>query len=199
MILEPLRPGLIAQVAYNMRARDREELAALGMVVLHGAESFLGGADTTSFTTTTTQLAERLARARYGFVACADDGSPVAVCAGEENLPGLVGWNFFATARLPEIGLALTRHIRRSFIPILREAGVRRAEARSLKGYDWAARWMRSLGFRDLCVLKRFGAGGQDFILWELIDDDVWKLSISSSSSATAAAAGHRQRGRARD
>ena len=174
MILEPLRPWAIAQVAYNMRARDREELEALGLAL------------------PSSRLAERLAIARYGFVACGEDGTPIAACAGEEHLPGLVGWSFFATARLPEIGLALTRHIRRTFIPTLSEAGVRRAEARSLKGYDWAARWMRSLGFRDLCVLRRFGAEGQDFILWELTDDDVRK-SRSSEAPAASAAPDHRQ------
>ena len=179
----PLQPGLIALVAYNMRARDRDEMAALGL----GLDS--------------TRLAERLALARYGFVACADDSTPIAACAGEEHLPGLVGWSFFATAHLPEIGLALTRHLRRITIPTLCEAGVRRAEARSLKGYDWAARWMASLGFRDLCVLKRFGAGGQDFILWELTDDDVRKSLLqpeatqAARAGAAPTAADHRQRG----
>ena len=174
----PLQPGPIAQVAYNMRARDRDEMAALGL----GLDS--------------SRLAERLALARYGLVACADDGTPIAACAGEEHLPGLVGWSFFATARLPEIGLALTRHLRRITIPTLCEAGVRRAEARSLKGYDWAARWMASLGFRDLCVLKRFGAGGQDFILWELTDDDVRKSFLqpeAARAGAAPTAADHRQ------
>ncbi len=150
-------------------------------------------------TTTTSQLAERLALARYGFVACAGDGTPIAVCAGNEHLPGLVGWSFFATARLNEIGLALTRYLRCTFIPTLCEAGVRRAEARSLKGYDWAARWMRSLGFRDLCVLKRFGAGGQDFILWELTDNDVLRRPEPTRAAAPSAAPDDRQRGCARD
>ena len=173
MILEPLRPGLIAQVAYNMRARDREEFAALGLVfswmperifcdapLSHsGAQSISGhswsGEEAGRYSTephglSTSQLAERLALARYGFVACANDATPIAVCAGEEHLPGLVGWSFFATARLNEIGLALTRHLRRS---------------------------------RDLCVLKRFGAGGQDFILWELTDDDVRKSLLQPQST----------------
>ncbi len=175
MILAPLRPGPIAHVAYNMRARDREEYDALRL----GLRS--------------SHLAERLALARYGFVACADDGTPIAACAGEEHLPGLVGWSFFATARLPEIGLALTRHLRRTYIPTLCEAGVRRAEARSLKGYDWAARWMAGLGFRDLCILKRFGAEGQDFILWEMTDDDVRRSRSSTPTAPATSASSDRQ------
>ena len=164
MILEPLQPGLIAQVAYNTRSRDRDEIAALGVKLCE-------------------RRVARLALADFGFVACADDGAPVAVCAGEEHIPGLIGWTFFATARLPEIGLSLTRHIKREFIPSLCKAGARRAEARSLVGYEWAARWMASLGFRDLCVLKRFGVDGQDFILWELLDTDVRKSLLQPEAA----------------
>ena len=166
MILQPLQPPLIAQAAYNMRERDRAEMLALGI------------------RPSSPHLTERLARARFGFVACAEDGAPIAVCAGDEHLPGLVGWSFFATARLPEIGLPLTRHIKRVFIPEMLEAGVRRAEARSMAGYQWAADWMRLLGFRDACALRRFGIAGEDFILWELVDTDVRESLHTVSAKA---------------
>ncbi len=178
MIIEPLTAAAIGHVVYNMRDRDREEIAALGWAA-------------------SVDLVKRVMLTRYGFVACTDDGTPVAVAAGDEHVPGLIGLTFFATARLPEIGLALSRHIKRTVIPGYFESGmVRRAEARSLEGYDWAARWMRSLGFRDLCVLRRFGKDGEDFILWELIDDDV-RQSRSPEASAPSAAPDDRQRGRA--
>lgn len=165
MILEPLLPALIAQVAYNMRTRDKHELAALGLNVESGT------------------LARLLSKSRFGFVACDDHFQPIAVCAGDFQLPGLVGWWFFATARLPEIGLPLTRHIKRDFIPEMLDAGVRRAEARSMAGYEWAADWMRLLGFRDALLMRRYGCQGQDFILWELTDQDVRKSTAGTKAA----------------
>jgi RimJ/RimL family protein N-acetyltransferase len=67
------------------------------------------------------------------------------------------------------VSFALTRWVKRFMIPALKEAGMHRAEARSLATHTTAHAWMQSLGAKQESVLRQYGRDKQDFILfgWE--------------------------------
>ena len=48
----------------------------------------------------------------------------------------------------------------------IRQAGCRRLEVRSLAGHDIADKWLSSMGAKQEGVLRKWGAGGEDFNLW---------------------------------
>lgn len=151
MILRPLSEQAVAHIAYNLRQADRNELGAM-------MDSFDSG-----------RIARAAVRAQHGFVACADDGLPVACMGASLWWPGVYQVGMFATAAWQEIALPLTRHVKQCWIPGIRAAGVRRAHAFSLASHVEAHRWIELLGGVLEGRLERFGAGGEDFMLyrWE--------------------------------
>ena len=48
----------------------------------------------------------------------------------------------------------------------IRQAGCRRLEVRSLCGHDIASKWLLAMGANHEGVLRKWGAGGEDFNLW---------------------------------
>lgn len=96
---------------------------------------------------------------------------PIAVLGGVEMWPGLWSVGMFATDEFGQIGSQLTRWLRRRMIPVAREAGARRLEARSIEGHDEAHRWLLKLGAeRDEKPLTNWGKGGETFFnfVWEI-------------------------------
>lgn len=148
MQIRPLEPRLIAQVLYNLRARDRQELEA---TLWH----FDSG-----------RLAEALASARFGFVALTQDGAPTAVAGANEVWPGVFQVGLFATARWPEVARATTHRLRRDLGPAVVRAGAHRAHAFSHAAHREAHGWLRRLGARCEARLSGWGRRGEDFLLF---------------------------------
>jgi hypothetical protein len=71
-----------------------------------------------------------------------------------------------ATPRFAEVGLEVTRFVRRVILPALQEVGYHRAEARALRGNDGTARWLHLLGFHQEAVIAQFGRAREDFVLF---------------------------------
>ena len=138
----------IRTVALTMRERDFAELSAVSQ------------ADTRE------ELAELLAD-RYGCrpdVVCGSiNGDLVCVGGAIETRPRVVSLLFFATDRFPEIGLQVTRVIRRLF-DRFEDVGVHRIEAVTLSGYDSIHRWLHILGLeRETNELINYGKNGEKF------------------------------------
>ncbi len=144
----PLSPVPLRAVLADLRPADRAELAA------------------TLWEFDPAAIVEASAAARFGFVALAGDGQPVAACGAAELWPGCYQVGLFATTRWPEVAAAVTRRIRRDLIPALLAAGARRAQAMSDARHAEAHRWLRRLGARCEARLTAFGTGGEDFLLF---------------------------------
>lgn len=156
MIALPLTVEAVAHVLYNLRDEDRRELEA------------------TLWRFDSQALAEATASCRLGFVAAADDLTPVAALAAHEAWPGVWQLGMFATPRWPEVALAATRLVRRLFHVKWTEVGAHRAHAFSIADHEDAHRWMLRLGARCEATLAGWGRGGEDFKLF------VWRAPCAS-------------------
>jgi hypothetical protein len=104
----------------------------------------------------------------FAFAALADDGTPVAVIGGTQQWPGVWTCWMLATDRFNEIGKVLTRWVKRAMIPQLIERGAHRIEAYSIDGHDTAHRWLRFCGAVQEARLRRYGRGGEDFLVFSV-------------------------------
>lgn len=107
---------------------------------------------------------------RWSIAWVAGHERPVAVIGAVEMWPRMWSVGMFATDEFPLIGRQLTRWVRRRMIPTIREAGMFRAEARSIEGHEQAHRWMQHLGAKmDERPLRNYGKGGETFFnfVWE--------------------------------
>lgn len=175
MIIQPLFPDSISHVIYNLRADDRTEFNAMGFDIVP-VRYYVG----------------LLTDAPAGFVAHDDHGEPIAVCTAHSSPTTTRGITFWSTARFAEIAYPLSAYIKGKFIPSVVAQGAMRAEVRSLKGLRDTGEWLRWLGFRDVVELPKYGINGETFILWEMLDDDVWQPSrcgVGQQAAAPAAPA----------
>lgn len=147
----------VAYVAARMRERDATEFLAVSRVDTR-AELVNG-------------LIDRYGGAPDAFCAYLDD-TPVAVGAMVEHRPNVVTLMFFATDRLPEIGLALTRWITRQLFPQYRARGVHRIECASIDGYEEVHRWVEALGLRREAVMPKYGKGGETYVQFAWVADE---------------------------
>lgn len=148
MILAPLLPEPVGHVLYNLRPADRREvIAEFGW--------FNSGL-----------LADYAARARFGFVACADDGVPVACFGAALERPGVYRVGMLTTPRWPEVGRAASRHVKRIWPALWRQAGAHRAHCYSIADHHEAHRWIGALGFVEEAHLGGWGCRGEDFKLF---------------------------------
>ena len=149
--------GDILAVAQAMRARDYDEFSALSFAADRAAMA--------------EALADRFAGKDDTFCAYAG-GQPVAVGAMVMGRPGVVTLMFFATDRLPEIGLALTKFITQRLFPVYRAKGIHRIECVSLEGYEEVHRWIEVLGLRrEAGPFKGFGRNGEAFVQFAWVAD----------------------------
>ena len=148
MILLPLTVDAVGHVLFNLRDADRRELAA------------------TQWRFDSQVMAEAAAACRLGFVACADDLTPVAAFGAHEAWPGVWQVGMFATPRWPEVALPATRAVLRLFHVKWQEVQAHRAHAFSIADHEEAHRWMLRLGARCEATLQGYGKGGEDFKLF---------------------------------
>lgn len=92
--------------------------------------------------------------------------SPIAVIGAQPVWPGV--WNvfMFATDEFDKIAFPLTKFVRRTIIPSLREAGAHRAECRSAMSHTKAHRWLEALGATREGVMREYGSNKEDFALY---------------------------------
>lgn len=131
MRLEPATYSSVFRVAHDMREADFDEFRALS------------AAD--SRPELATELARRFA-GRAGVYTAFGGPEPIAVGGLVEARPNVLTLLFFATDRLPTIGLRLTRFLKRSMFPSVRAAGCHRIECASLVSHHAAHAWIKVLG-----------------------------------------------------
>lgn len=163
MIITEPTYSRVLHVVTNLRSADVDEFLAL---------SFAG--DRRVLTAT---LLDRWADDQTAIVACAEDGTPIAVGAIVIASPNVGTLMFFATDRFPEIAGPLTRFIKKRLFPKYRDAGVHRIQCVSIADYDASHRWIQALGLEQEALLKKLGKDGQDFIQFSWTDEDVLPLS----------------------
>lgn len=147
----------IAHVCAHLREGDRREVEAAwgcGVAGLAGALSW------------------KIGRTEEFTIAGTDDGEPVALLM-IEAVKRLAYPSFVATDRFPEIGLPLTRYVKRSLISRLVDVGFERAEVPALLGYEFAERWLTMLGARRVRTIENAGQSGETFTLFAWTRDDV--------------------------
>jgi hypothetical protein len=151
-------PDHVGFVLNNIRQSDVKEFLAV------------------SFASNSEQLARDLLP-KYcehsGVICASDDVGPVAVGAMIEARPNVITLMFFATDRFPLIALPLTKFIRQRLFPRYRKVGVHRIECVSIAGYDEAHRWIEALGLTKEAELPGYGKGGETFIQFAWVADDV--------------------------
>lgn len=148
MRIDRARPDDIRRLALMMRDSDLKELLALSWAGERGT------------------LADDLANRYTGHngIIARKGAEPVAAGILVEHRPNVLTLGFFATDRLPEIALPLTRFIKqRLFAPLVR-AGVHRIEAISMDGHRAAHRWLGILGLRRKALCRGYGRNGEDFV-----------------------------------
>lgn len=92
--------------------------------------------------------------------------SPVAAFGASEQHPNMWTAWAFGTRKLRRAIPAITRHIRRHIVQALLYCGANRVEVRSIADHDVAHRWLENLGAEREALLRGFGKGGEDFVLY---------------------------------
>lgn len=149
MRIVPLTFDLALMVAANMREDDRREIYATRW--LDDPEDIANDCHI---------------HRKTGYIACLDDGKPVAAIGAIEIHPHVWSVWMFATDDFPKIALELTKFAFRHLAPAIRKVGGHRAECRSIVGHEAAHRWLRFLGAKEEARLSGYGKNGEDFILF---------------------------------
>ena len=155
MIIRHAEPEDVFHVAANMRHRDFEEISAL------------------RYTEDKKDLAYNIANnlAEFETVYCVEKepNNPIAIISYIPVRPGVWTLGMFATDKFKTIGPFLTKQIIRAIIPALDRARAHRVEAYSIEGYDEVHRWLKFLGLKEECTLKKYGKNGEDFKVFSYV------------------------------
>ena len=95
-------------------------------------------------------------------------GEPVALFGALNMWPGVWSAWLIATDEFPAVGLSVTKFIHREVIPLLKEKGAHRCEARSMSTHTWSHEWLKSLGAVEEATLIGYGKGKEDFLVYRL-------------------------------
>lgn len=151
MRVVPVTAENLRYVAERMRDRDLAEFSAM------------------AYTDTREEAADRLVRAYadHPGLECVtlDDGTPVGVGGVLWLRPGVASLLFFATDDFDRIVVSLTRHARLNVFRPAR-ALAHRIECFSLSTYTQMQQWVELFGLRPEATLRRYGKGGEDFIVY---------------------------------
>lgn len=146
----------VFSVAMAMRETDYDEFIALSTATDRDALA--------------RQLAQRYAGRPDVMVAFAGS-EPVAVGGLIEARPGVITLLFFATDRLPEIGLEMTYMVQK-LLRAAKTAGTHRIEAVSMLGHDEAHRWIRHLGLEpEGPPMRGYGKSGETYQQFAWVSD----------------------------
>jgi len=149
----PVTPAALSHIVKNLRPRDRQEIFALRW-----------DNDEDKFTFDVCQVAGDLWRL------WTLDGEPVAVNGIIPVRPGVVIAGAFGTPKWRSIIKPMTRWSRDFVIPALKNSGYHRGEAYVLATHTDSRRWIELLGGEVEALLKGYGRGREDFLLyaWDL-------------------------------
>ena len=148
----------VRRVAANLRDKDVAEFLALS----HAPDRHALAA----------QLLDRWG-GHPAAIVVRDEEGPVCIGGGIEHRPNVITLMLFATDRFAGIALPLTRFVTRQLFYRWRVAGVHRIEAFSMEGHDEAHRWIELLGLDREAELTGYGRGGETFIQFAWVRDDV--------------------------
>lgn len=144
-------------VAFNMRERDVEELAALYPVDGRGdvAEIFI----------------TRYARRPEPICGYREDGKPVAIGLAVEHRKNVLTLGFIATEDFKNWILPMAKYIRRELFRPAQAAGCHRIETTTIDGYDETHRWLGMLGLHREATHPGFGKRGETFHTYAWVKD----------------------------
>ena len=113
---------------------------------------------------------QSLTQGGIGYVAYWKD-YPTAVIGAHPVRPGVWSVYMFATDYLSEIGLGLTRWVKRVLILEIVAAGAHRLECNSIEGHDNAHAWLKTFGAKNEGAMPKFGIGQETFYRFALTRD----------------------------
>lgn len=148
-----LTSALAAEVAANLRARDRAEVLAAvpsGMTAAEGMAWWL----------------DHITEGGESWAALVD-GVPVAMggLRGLDGRPDLAASWAVGTDRKMAAGVAIFLHAVRIH-ERWTDLGVRRFQCSCLDSPEESSEWLLRLGYQREGVLRSFGRNGEDFIIW---------------------------------
>jgi hypothetical protein len=156
MYLRRSEPEEIFHVAENMRERDYDEISALRWTKDRKELAYAITNNVSDFETVLT---------------CGDDEGPIAIVSYIPVRPGVWNLGMFATDRFKKIGIYLTKRIIRDIIPALDRSKAHRVEAWSVEGYTEVHNWLRFLGLKEECKVRKCGKNGEDFKIFSFVRD----------------------------
>lgn len=136
--------------ALNMRDRDFLEISAV---------SFCDTRETLA-----TEIGRTWSASGNCLACCSDNGEPIAILNYVPIRPGVWSMGLFATDKIKQIGLSLTKLVCYDIIPALDRAKAHRVECHSIDGYDEIHRWLEFCGMRKESVIRKYGKNEEDFI-----------------------------------
>ena len=154
MEVRPLTYAAALYVANRMRPADYEEIVATKGHQL---------------------LPERLAMDLHswpgiGYV-LEHEGIPVVVIGAVQCHAGLWSIYMFATDRISEVGLPLTRWVKKDLLPEIFAAGAHRIECNSIESHTAAHAWMEVCGAKNEGAMPKFGIGQETFYRFAVLKD----------------------------
>lgn len=109
----------------------------------------------------------------HGLAWCAEyEDQPAALFGLGRLVPHVACAWAFGTDRFTRVAPAMTVHIVDRVIPALRGLGIHRVEARALETHAQSIRWLPKIGMNFDGVARRWGANGEDFLVFAWIDGD---------------------------
>lgn len=88
---------------------------------------------------------------------------PVAAFGVVHLWPGVAEVWCFGTDHFRDVGLSLTKHIKRAWMPSLKAMGIHRAQCFSMEGHTEAHSWLEMLGGIRESVQMNYGRNGETF------------------------------------
>jgi hypothetical protein len=107
-----------------------------------------------------------MSNGEFGWIAGTEDRVPVAAFGAIPVWNGVWEVWLIATEDWPKVALGVTKFIKKTMIPAMREAGVHRAQCRSIEGHETAHRWLEFLGAHRESTMPKFGRDGETFHLY---------------------------------
>jgi hypothetical protein len=149
----------VIHILKNLRPEDHEEMTAI-----HG----IGWS-----AERVADMIARLAVRSCGWIFWHEDHGPVSTLGAYPITPTCAGVWAFGTPGWRHVVLLMTRHVKRSMVPMLARTGFHRAECRALTKRADTARWLHLLGAAPEAVLSEFGTRREDFTLfaWHAVDE----------------------------
>jgi len=153
MILEPINPNDVFDVAYRMRDRDFEEISLpyktddrkkLATILMDGFSGYYAD----------------------GWTMCNDRGKRVAIC-GWSKYPYAMSQarvGFFATDDFNRMRYTITKTIRENLNHWAQQRDVVQMDCQSLEDYDEAHKWIEFFGFKRGDVLPNWRDTGRNYI-----------------------------------